>query len=672
MALAALLPLAFMPEAWNSFAPVKADLFRVLAIAQLALFARGMAAIRLRGASPALVPAAAVVIASAVAIPVTPAREMVPLLDGVLGAGLFLVLLLGRNPGLSGRMLAAGAGAAGLAACYGLAQFAGFDLFEMRGSFALGAPPSTYGNPLFLADGLAAALPVALAGIAVGGSRLRTAALILAVFLSGGLLVTQARGAWLGAAAGTTVLVAWLLARRRSAVRAGLPWIAGLAAAALLLAAALSIPGPLNPGGMSAGKSAASLLSPLGGGFRGRFLLWQATALLVRERPLGGWGAGEFPRRYGDYQGKLMTEARFAGLEYHSTGHAHQDALQLAAERGIVGLGLMIWLVVCVAAVFIRETPRNWAGNSTPSPRRGEGAGEESSKGGGGIGVASPESLPGLPGSLTLSGQDSLSRYAGEGVIYRWGEEGVTRAAAAAGAAALLVDGLFNGPGHLQPTAPWLWLLLALVCGRNELGKNNLALSRGSGRGEGEGVGDLGRDTGIASTLTLSAGDSLSRSAGEGGSGKPGYGWKMHMTDALLVALVVFLALPFVRDLAGESYLRNAKLAVESGDFAAALRPALDSAVLCAGDRRHRFLLGQINYGLGRYSEAVECFMADTEENPGLASGWQNLGLSLLRVGRPEGARDAFRSALALNPGAVELPGLIREAERRVKRGEIR
>ncbi len=166
--------------------------------------------------------------------------------------------------------------------------------------------------------------------------------------------------------------------------------------------------------------------------------------------------------------------------------------------------------------------------------------------------------------------------------------------------------------------------------------------------------------------------------AAEGGSGCGGKGREggriipLWAATALLALFAAAVSLPSVRDLAGEAYLRNAKLSVESGDFAAALRPALDSAVLCAGDRRHRFLLGQINYGLGRFGDAVEDFTDDTGENPGLASGWQNLGLSLLRVGRPEEAREAFQRALALNPAAGELPGLIREAERRAKRGRIR
>jgi len=96
------------------------------------------------------------------------------------------------------------------------------------------------------------------------------------------------------------------------------------------------------------------VLSPFGGAFLGRFLLWESTALMIREKPVAGWGAGNLKLHYQEFQGRLLASPRYSGLEYHTTSHSHNDFLQIFAERGAVGLGLFFWLLACFLAFVIR------------------------------------------------------------------------------------------------------------------------------------------------------------------------------------------------------------------------------------------------------------------------------------------------------------------------------
>ncbi|MEK7475639.1 MAG: O-antigen ligase family protein [Candidatus Coatesbacteria bacterium] len=414
LTLAGLLPVAFYPGGQSPFGPVKRDVFCILAFCQFLLTAvrwgpgwRDLAQ-RLEGV-PALPPAAAVAVFALAgqAAGIGGARPPAEVLDLILGAGLCVCLLADPAPAPAGKVLGAIAAGTGLASCYAVAQYWGADPYTWLTGFAGGAPGATYGNPLFLGDGLVLALPVALAGILACGGALRAASFGLALLLGFVLLLTQARGGWLGTAIGLAVF-AWGArtrigrispARRGQAAR----WFAVWAGAGIAAAVLLSLPGPWNPGGGSVAVVARSLLHPGESGLSGRLLIWESTARMTRDRPLAGWGPGTVKLLYGLYQAPLLATPRYASLPLRSTLHAHNDLLQALAERGVVGLGVFLWLLAAVAATCTAGRSAGWA-----------------------------------------------------------------RPAAGAGLVAWLVDGLVNGPLHLPPSSMQIWILLGLLGRRGE------------------------------------------------------------------------------------------------------------------------------------------------------------------------------------------------------------
>ncbi len=75
-----------------------------------------------------------------------------------------------------------------------------------------------------------------------------------------------------------------------------------------------------------------------------RIYFWAAGAHMVRDAPLLGLGPGGVKQHYPAYRDPA---ARRPG-----TGHLHNNLVQIAAERGLLGLAawLAIWITFCVRA----------------------------------------------------------------------------------------------------------------------------------------------------------------------------------------------------------------------------------------------------------------------------------------------------------------------------------
>jgi O-antigen ligase len=140
------------------------------------------------------------------------------------------------------------------------------------------------------------------------------------------LALTYSRNAWLGLAAGVLALV--LTARRI------LPIVAILAAA--LAVAAVTVPGQVA-------ERVQSIVNLEDQTLRDRVAMWRAGLGMIADHPLLGVGPGEVRAWYQHYRRPEAIRP--------STGHLHNSAIHIAAERGLPALGAWVWLWV----VFFRE-----------------------------------------------------------------------------------------------------------------------------------------------------------------------------------------------------------------------------------------------------------------------------------------------------------------------------
>lgn len=160
-----------------------------------------------------------------------------------------------------------------------------------------------------------------------GRSRARWIALLPVGILLAGLFLTSSRAGWLSGGAGITVTLGVLLMATRNGIRAGRrlctsrlkPWHAALALA--LLAAA---------GATAYWQASRTGHQPLG---QSRTPVWSATIDIIAESPIIGGGLQSYPVRYA----ALPNDHREEDIP-----HAHNLALQVTAETGLVGLLLLL------------------------------------------------------------------------------------------------------------------------------------------------------------------------------------------------------------------------------------------------------------------------------------------------------------------------------------------
>jgi O-antigen ligase len=196
---------------------------------------------------------------------------------------------------------------------------ASLEPFRVKGFFSI---------YMTLGGSLVMALSLLLSAAVVGTDRRRPA--IQSAFGLVALGLTFVRNAWLGLGAALAVLV--LLSRR---------WIL-VAIPVVLVALALAIPTPLR----AKLTSIVDLASPSASE---RIYFWKAGARMLRDGPLLGLGPGAVKIEYPAYKDPA---ARRAG-----TSHLHSNPVQIAAERGL--LGLAAWAAIWV--VFFAKASRIYA-----------------------------------------------------------------------------------------------------------------------------------------------------------------------------------------------------------------------------------------------------------------------------------------------------------------------
>jgi O-antigen ligase/tetratricopeptide (TPR) repeat protein len=159
----------------------------------------------------------------------------------------------------------------------------------------------------------------------------RLTALLAPVAMGVALLWSLSRGGWLAALAGAATLIATLGTGRGDTRRRAFTFAVAAGAAALVLALA-----PLEAPGTRVGNELDLRLEQTvtnTSSLRGRVALWRDSLSLVREHPMLGVGLGAwqdaFPRY--DESPRSRTQAR----------RAHNDYIQLLAETGLVGVGLL-------------------------------------------------------------------------------------------------------------------------------------------------------------------------------------------------------------------------------------------------------------------------------------------------------------------------------------------
>ncbi len=273
-------------------------------------------------------------------------------------AGAF-ALLVPRvlDPGGATRVAGAFATSAAVIALYGILQRTGID-FASSPALDSRRAVSTLGNTNFASEVLVVAIPL-LVGLVLDARRRLTEvlwALALGMTILH-LMLTETRAGLVSLAAAVAVL--GLLALRRQLDRSTLRKKAAILIGAATLAL-LALAAPALRGGAVVEK-ASTIADAEHPSTRVRLHLWESAIDMIADRPLHGYGAGNFGLAYPYY--RTRVEAELSGY-LSRVDTAHNDYLHLAVELGILGLAL--WLAFA-ATVTRRGLSR---GNGDRAPHR--------------------------------------------------------------------------------------------------------------------------------------------------------------------------------------------------------------------------------------------------------------------------------------------------------------
>jgi putative inorganic carbon (hco3(-)) transporter len=156
-------------------------------------------------------------------------------------------------------------------------------------------------------------------------SRLTYGLVFSLVLLTASLVMTHTRGAWMGFAAGIVMILGF----RQRRLFLALPVVA----VAIFLAAPEAVRGRIS-----------SIVDPQDVTARERLYMWGSGLQILRDHPWTGVGMEGIKRVYPTYKHPNAVRDQ--------RGHLHSNPIQVAAERGIIGLLCWIWIWLA----FYRQT----------------------------------------------------------------------------------------------------------------------------------------------------------------------------------------------------------------------------------------------------------------------------------------------------------------------------
>ena len=196
------------------------------------------------------------------------------------------------------------------------------------------------GDPNYLAAGLVAAIALAaglLPSVRDPIAKVGVGAAIAALALA--LAATGSRGGLIAAAAALVAAVCLARGQRTQAAALGVCVVA--AAGAFFLAS----------------PSALERATSFDAGGNGRAELWLVAWRMSEDRPLAGFGIANFPFESHNYV-REPGNLNFVRLIVDEPHVAHNVYLQQLAETGIVGLGLLLFVIVACLTAAVRAARR--------------------------------------------------------------------------------------------------------------------------------------------------------------------------------------------------------------------------------------------------------------------------------------------------------------------------
>jgi O-antigen ligase len=278
------------------------------------------------------------------------------------GAAAAILVVSGLDRGKLDHVVSALLVAGSIEGLYGLLQYAGIDFLPWASSWGSRCF-GTIGNPVFFAEFIAPVLVLTTALLAAERDEERKDLLaLLATVLFLALLISQTRSSWLGSLAGLAVAGSSLMALApggREMMKASRNWLAVLCALGLIVVLTASSTTIFGKNAVPVRNRITDALNFKGWSVRHRLILWRTAAMELRDRPMFGNGPDMFGAYFPLKQAVFREALALKGVSFAPKEQkSHNDYLQTAAETGIAGLGLFVWLLAAVARLGLSAVRR--------------------------------------------------------------------------------------------------------------------------------------------------------------------------------------------------------------------------------------------------------------------------------------------------------------------------
>ncbi|HER24497.1 MAG TPA: tetratricopeptide repeat protein [Candidatus Atribacteria bacterium] len=185
-------------------------------------------------------------------------------------------------------------------------------------------------------------------------------------FLYTALIICQSRGIWISLSL-SLLFGVFLIFKFNSfhLFKENKKWLILLLISFIIITLIYSIDNPLNISPLTVTQRVLSTFEEKDPSINTRILMWRVTGQMIKDKPLLGGGIGSFKINYLDYQAGFLKEHPEYNQYWTNAKEAHNEYLQIGAEIGLFGLGIILLLILKLYSLFI-----NFLKKETDSKRK--------------------------------------------------------------------------------------------------------------------------------------------------------------------------------------------------------------------------------------------------------------------------------------------------------------
>lgn len=205
---------------------------------------------------------------------------------------------------------------------------------------------STIGQKNWVSNYLAMIFPILFSYFLLEKNNSKIIYYLLLSLLYTILIIFQSRGIWISASL-TLIIGIFFLYKFRLAniLKENKRWLFLIFITFVLITIIYSTQNPLNKSTDAIPQRIISIYEDNFSSLNPRLLIWNTAFEMIKDRPFLGIGIGLFKMDYLDYQAGFLEQNSYY-LKYLSRAEeAHNEYLQLAAELGIIGLGIFLYIL---------------------------------------------------------------------------------------------------------------------------------------------------------------------------------------------------------------------------------------------------------------------------------------------------------------------------------------